>query len=59
MERMVAQYDLGLQTFYHAVNLADDYLAKLAKDKRQAPSLQKVVATSVFLAAKFNHKHYR
>ena len=59
MERMVALYGLGLQTFYHAVNLADDYLAKLAIDKKQAPCSQKVVATSVFLAAKFNDKHYR
>ena len=56
---MVAQYDLGLQIFYHAVNLTDEFLSKLAQDKRQAPCLQKIVATSVLLAVKFNHKHYK
>ena len=59
IKRIVAQYDLGLQIFYHAVNLTDEFLSKLALDKRQAPCLQKVVATSVLLAIKFNHKHYK
>ena len=59
MERMIASFGLGLQTFYHAVDLADRFLAKLATDKKKAPCLFKLAVTCVLIAAKLDHSQYK
>ena len=59
MEIMVAEFGLGLQTFYHAVDIADRYLCKLAEKQKQAPCLYKLAITSVLIAAKLDHSQYR
>lgn len=52
IEELTALKDYRTETLYLAVSVADRYLAKLARQKKQAPCLILLAATCILIAAK-------
>ena len=52
IEKLFKEKEYKLDTFYLAVNIADNYLAKLACNSTKAPCLELLAVTCILLGAK-------